>query len=153
AAELAMHFERGRDFSRAVKYHQQAGENALQRYAHQEAIGHFTRGLAVLNLLPETSTHVQQELGLQIALSAPLIMTEGYGSLAAEKALTRARELALQGGYVHQLFPVLVGVYGYRLAQGQLRGALELAEECLKLTESRQERALLVEAHQILGLA
>ena len=33
AAELALHFERGRDPARAVQYLQQAAENALRRYA------------------------------------------------------------------------------------------------------------------------
>ena len=31
AAELAVHFERGRDYRRAVRYLQQAGENAVRR--------------------------------------------------------------------------------------------------------------------------
>jgi predicted ATPase len=38
AAELAMHFERGQDYARAVRYLTQAGQNALQRSAHPEAI-------------------------------------------------------------------------------------------------------------------
>src|SRR6185369_15625144 len=45
-AELALHFERGRDYERAVYYHYVAGEVALHRYAHQEAIGHFSTGVA-----------------------------------------------------------------------------------------------------------
>ena len=59
AAELAVHFERGRDYQRAVQYLQQAGENAMQRCAHQEATAHFTKGLELLKTLPDTpwSTH------------------------------------------------------------------------------------------------
>jgi predicted ATPase len=38
ATELAMHFERGRDYARAVPYLQQAAETALQRHAPQEAV-------------------------------------------------------------------------------------------------------------------
>src|SRR5262249_56268454 len=44
AAELAVHFERGRDWQRAVQYLQQAAENATRRSADREAIGRFTRG-------------------------------------------------------------------------------------------------------------
>ena len=43
AAELAEHFERGRETRRAVQYRWQAGRTALQRSAHQEAIAHLTR--------------------------------------------------------------------------------------------------------------
>ncbi len=45
AAELAMHFVRGRDVQRAIHYLQYVGEQALQRNAHQEAIAHLTYGL------------------------------------------------------------------------------------------------------------
>jgi len=44
ATELAVHFEQGRDYPRAIRYLQQAGETALRRSAHQEAIAHLTRG-------------------------------------------------------------------------------------------------------------
>ena len=48
AAELAMHFEQGRDPRRAVSYLEQAARNALQRSAYSEARRHLTRGLGVL---------------------------------------------------------------------------------------------------------
>ena len=38
AAELAVHFERGRDYQRAIQYLQHAGENAVRRSAYQEAL-------------------------------------------------------------------------------------------------------------------
>jgi predicted ATPase len=42
AAELAVHFERRRDYYRAVQYLQQARENASRLNAHQEAISLLT---------------------------------------------------------------------------------------------------------------
>ncbi len=48
AAELAMHFERGRDTQRAVQYLQLAGQGAVQRSANVEAITHLTRGIALV---------------------------------------------------------------------------------------------------------
>src|SRR5439155_18056612 len=68
AAELAVHFERGRDYRRAVQYLGQAGERAFQRSANIEAISHFTKGLELLKFLPDTPERAQQELRLQIAL-------------------------------------------------------------------------------------
>jgi predicted ATPase len=49
AAELAVHFERGREYHKAVQYLQYAGENAVRRSAHIEGVAHFTAGLALLN--------------------------------------------------------------------------------------------------------
>ena len=54
AAELAMHFEKGRDLTRAVQYLGKAGETAVRRSAHQEAIAHLTKGLDLLATFPET---------------------------------------------------------------------------------------------------
>ncbi len=45
AAELAVHFEHGRDYDRAVQYLQRAAETAVQRHAHREAIAYLRRAL------------------------------------------------------------------------------------------------------------
>ena len=54
AAELAVHFERGRDPRRAVQYLWQAGRNALQRSAHREAISPLDQGVGAP---PDTARH------------------------------------------------------------------------------------------------
>jgi predicted ATPase len=48
AAELALRFEQAGDYSKAIFYLEQAGKNALQRSANQEAIQHLTKALALL---------------------------------------------------------------------------------------------------------
>lgn len=52
AVELARHFEQGREYPRAVQYLWQAGDNAVRRGAHREAVAHLTRALALLEKLP-----------------------------------------------------------------------------------------------------
>src|SRR5437867_749151 len=42
AAVLAMHFGRGRDHDRALRYLQHAADNALRRSAYTDAITHLT---------------------------------------------------------------------------------------------------------------
>src|SRR5262249_6352300 len=54
AAELAVHFEQGRDADRALRYLQYAADNALRRSAHADAITHLTKALALLTGLSET---------------------------------------------------------------------------------------------------
>ena len=86
AAELAVHFERGRDYPRAIQYLQQAGEASAQRSAHQEAIGHLSRGLALLKTLPDTPGRIQQELLLQATLGPVLMAAKGYSAPETERA-------------------------------------------------------------------
>jgi predicted ATPase/DNA-binding winged helix-turn-helix (wHTH) protein len=54
AVALALHFVQGREAQRAVQYLRLAGENAMQRSAHREAVGHFTTALELLATLPES---------------------------------------------------------------------------------------------------
>ena len=53
AAQLALHFERGREFPRAVEYLIHAGDNATSLYANAEAAEHYTRALSLAAKLPE----------------------------------------------------------------------------------------------------
>ena len=59
AVELAWHFSCAGVEERAAHYHRRAGELAVSRYAHKEAIDHFTSALA---LTPETDTTARCEL-------------------------------------------------------------------------------------------
>ncbi len=53
AAQLALHFERGREFPRAVEFLIHAGDNATTLYANAEAAEHYTRALSLAEKLPE----------------------------------------------------------------------------------------------------
>jgi predicted ATPase len=151
AAELAMHFERGRDTRRAVQYLQQAGANAIWRSAHQEAISLLSRGLGLLKTLPDTSEHSQQELALQIALGSSLIATNGYGVPEVEHVYARARELCRQVGETPQLFPALWGLWMFHLVRGEYRIGRELGEQFLDLAQRQHDAAPLLQAHYGLG--
>src|SRR5262249_12188467 len=114
AAELALHFERGRNFSRAIHYLRQAGENATRRSAHSEAVSLFTKGLELLQLLPQTAERTQQEIRLHLALGAPFITLKGYASPEVEYSYTRAHKLCQQIGETRYLFPSVLGLCGVR---------------------------------------
>ena len=48
AAQLAMHFERGADFGRAVQYLAHAGDNATALYGYAEAEGYYSHALGLI---------------------------------------------------------------------------------------------------------
>jgi tetratricopeptide (TPR) repeat protein len=52
AAQLATHFERGRDFSRAVEYLLEMGDNACQFYDNMAARQHYSHALELIDKLP-----------------------------------------------------------------------------------------------------
>jgi predicted ATPase len=147
AVELTMHFERGRDYRRAVQYLQFAGENAIQRSAYQEAMDHLTKGLELLRFLPDTLERARQELSLQVALSLPLMVTKTPATPELEKVYSRARALCEQVGATLELFPVLWNLWSCHEARAQWTTARELAEQLLTLAHDAQDSALLLQAH------
>src|SRR5215471_12227867 len=52
--ELARHYTEAGLNEQAVSYWHKAGQKAIERSAHVEAIGHLRQGLALLQTLPET---------------------------------------------------------------------------------------------------
>ena len=73
-----MHFEQGRDYRKAIQYLRRAGARAAQRSAYVEAVAHLTKGLELLQTLPDTPERTQQELALQLTLSGPLMAIKGF---------------------------------------------------------------------------
>jgi predicted ATPase len=150
---LAHHYTEAGLFAQAIPYWQQAGQRAIERSAHAEAISHLTKGLELLKTSPQTPERSQQELTLQIALGAPLMATKGYAAPEVEKVYARARELCHQVGETPQLFRVLLGLFAFYLVRAEFRTAHELGEQLLRLAQNGHNPARLLGAYQALGLA
>lgn len=60
AAELALHFEQGRELHRAIDYLRQAARNARYRYANQAALGYLTRAIQLLERLVDAEQPSQR---------------------------------------------------------------------------------------------
>ncbi|MSQ48530.1 MAG: hypothetical protein EXR78_09160 [Deltaproteobacteria bacterium] len=151
AAELAMHFEQGRDYTRAVTYLQQAAENAIRRAAFPEAIAHFTKGLGLLTHWSDTPTRTQQELSLYITVIGPLMTLKGESSSELEHVYTQIDKLSRQLGETTQSFWVLTGLCLLHLFRGELRPAYDLGEEMLVFARQRDEPVFHLWAHYTLG--
>jgi DNA-binding winged helix-turn-helix (wHTH) protein/predicted ATPase len=147
AAELAMHFERGRDYKRAAKYLQRASDNTNRRYAYQESIALARRGLEMLEKLPDTTERAEQELSLQLALGVPLTVTGGYAAEDVGKAYTRARELCQRVGPTPDIGEALWGLWAFYVVREELKIAGEIAQELLRLGEQLPYPGLAMRGH------
>jgi class 3 adenylate cyclase/DNA-binding winged helix-turn-helix (wHTH) protein/tetratricopeptide (TPR) repeat protein len=149
--QLAYHYTEAGLPAQAVPYWQRAGQLAVERSANVEAISHFTKGLELLKTLLETPERAQQELTLQLAMGAPLLMMKGHTAPEVEHVYTRAHELARQLGETPQRFSVLIGLWRFHFNQARLHTAIELAEQCFALAQYLQDVRLLQEAHLAVG--
>src|SRR5216683_2853759 len=149
--DLAHHYSRSDNVTKAVEYLGRAGQQALQRSAYADAIDRLTAAINLLQRLPDSPERIQRELLLQLAVGPALMAVKGYAAPETERAYTRARELCERAGDRTELFPVLFGMWVVNLVRGELRTAHELAERLLRLAHSAHDRALLMRAHVALG--
>lgn len=149
---LALHCEEGNLLDKAAGYYQSAAEQAQQRSASAETIRHLSRGIELLRSLPENVARRERELQLQIELGMIVAATEGWGSVGAEAAYSRARELCAHIGELPQVFQVTRGLIVYYTAKSELRTANELGKQLMELAEQSGETDQLLPARYHLGI-
>jgi class 3 adenylate cyclase/predicted ATPase len=149
--ELAHHYSRSGNTEKAIDYLYFAGQQAIERSAHVEALQQLTEALALLKLLPDTPQRAQQELMVQTSLGTLFMATTGFGSPEVEKVYGRVYQLCQQLGETPQLFPILLGQRLFYAARGKVRTACEVAARCLHLAQRVQDPTLLLGAHHALG--
>jgi DNA-binding winged helix-turn-helix (wHTH) protein len=119
AAQLAVHFERGREKLRAVHYLREAADAAWQRHGHKEVVAHLTRRLELLEAVPETAETIA--LGLQTrAILLELGWLVGLDSETEGRLLAEARGLAARGGDPQALTQMLIDYSASRAFRGEL---------------------------------
>jgi predicted ATPase len=148
---LAHHYTEAALHEPAVAYWQRAGERALDRSAHLEAINHVTTGIELLKTLPETPARTQHAVTLYITLGAALQNAKGLAAPEVEHAYTQARALCQQVGETPELVPILFGLWRFYVVRPQLHTARELGETLLRLAQRAHDPALAVVAHYTLG--
>ncbi len=117
----------------AIDYYRRAAERAMAASANAEAIAHLTKGLGLIASLPESAERISREIDFRLALGSPLIATQGWGSVEAQAAYTRAKELCASAGETPELFRSLMGLWLYHLLQPDLETASELSRELFNL--------------------
>ncbi len=149
APQLALHFQEAGIAQKAIHYLHQAGERAIRLSAYQEAVAHYTRGLALLASVPDSPDRTEQELALQISLG--IAWKGNMPNPEGERALTRARELCVGTGKTSQLSRVLGELAIFPYVRAEHRKALELGEEALSMALKANDALLEALHHWHLG--
>jgi predicted ATPase len=147
---LAHHYMEAGLAAQAVPYWLRAGQRAIERSANAEAVSHLRQGLAALDSVPEGPERIQQELGLQLALGAPLTMLKGHAAPEVQQVYARAYTLSQEMEAGPQRFSVLRGLWFHAFDQARYQTAHELGRQCLALAERLQDPALHQEAYRML---
>ena len=143
ATSLATHFERGRDFSKAVQYLIQAGDNALSRYANAEAVNYYSRGLDLVDKLPEEGQAAQQIVLLRKRAVSRLALGQLKESFADYTVMRSACQTA---GDLEEECRALLGLTTAAHHLRELDDIERYGQEAMRLAEQIGNQALAAEA-------
>jgi predicted ATPase/class 3 adenylate cyclase len=148
---LAQHYTVAANAAQAVPFWLKAGQAALNRSTLAEAIGHLTKGIGLVQGIPDETVRTELELALQATLAVGLAGAKGFAVPEVEQAYARARFLCDQIGKNQQIFPVLYGQFLFHWVRANLETARRGAEEMLSIAIELGDRALQLIAHFSLG--
>jgi predicted ATPase len=115
-------------------------------------VAHFSKGLAVLQTLPDTPVRTRQELDLLIDLGIGLGDTQGAAAPEVAQVWDRARTLCQHLEDTSHLFRVLTQLRTVYTARAEHQTARDFAEQALALAQRLQRPGVLVPAHYSCGI-
>ena len=149
--QLAYHYRYSDNIEKAVEYLGRAGQQAIQRSAHADAISSLGAAIDLLQRLPDTAVRIQRELQLQLAIGPAFIAVKGWGAPEIERAFVRARDLCERLGDPDAIFFVSNGLWVASFIRAELRVANDLAEQLWRRAQSTQKQVHLELARSALG--
>lgn len=127
--EIAHHYMTGEQFDRAFECWLEAGQRAIGRSAHAEAIGHLRHALEALERQAPSAERDQREISVQSALASSLGVTRGQSAPEVEAVWNRVLALTGQAGNVPG--EIYFGLWNFYASRGQLTKARALGQERL----------------------
>jgi len=155
AVQLAMHFERGRNWERAIEFLILAGANAMSRQANAQAEDHYTHALSLAGKLPLESRAETELRIFERRAAVYLAMSRFDPSIAdCRQMIERARAIGsppLEYAALYALGNTLFWSHRLHEMQAVLEDVLELAERTGSEDARLQALALMTQGHLALG--
>jgi class 3 adenylate cyclase/tetratricopeptide (TPR) repeat protein len=148
---LAHHFYEAGLPEKAISYSAEAGQIANLRQAYVEAISHLTKGLGLLEQLPNGKERDLRELYLRSAFGIAYIATKGYSAPETIASYKRAAELLWVTDDTRLRLAIQSGLYVAYYNLAQFDSALKLAQEILREGERNDADAVICVAHRLVA--
>lgn len=145
---LAHHWTEAGEAERAIVSWQRAGELAVKRAAHQEAIRHLNRALSLIEGLPEDPRRDAKELAAQLTLGQALVSVRGWAHAETRAVWERARTLCDAESDTVRRGAICCGLGDSYASAGNLPEAIRQFEAARSLGETSGQEPLIVAGHQ-----
>src|SRR6185369_4911967 len=151
ANQLARHFRYGGDRPRAVRYFRLAGEQALRRSAHREAVSLFQCGLELVEQQPETPERHSEEFAFRSLMAPAILAVKGFAAPEAVLNFQRARELGLRLVRVEEMYQLLFHLATMHELRGEYGLAEQILGERLRLPSAKDGAAVQIDSNTLLA--
>jgi tetratricopeptide (TPR) repeat protein len=155
SVQLAMHFERGRNWSSAIEFLVIAGDNATSVHANTQAEEHYTRALGLAAKLPP-DCRANTELRIYRKRAAVYLAMSRFDASVFDcrQMIERARDIGsvdLECLALYSLGNTLFWAHRLYEMESVLQEVLRLADRTNSDAARRQALALLAQGHLALG--
>jgi len=150
---LARHYQEAGRAEESVDCWQQAGLRYASQSANAEAVAQFEKGITLLQSAEESTARDSRLLELHIAMTGPLVTSQGFTSDTTLGHITRALDLAKRTGETRDIFPILYGRYISHCLGGRVDKACDFASDFTELANTENVPELQVLGHRIQGQA
>ncbi len=138
AALLAMHFERGADVERAIRYLGETADLAIQRCTNEAAEELLRHAMQLLDELPMDIDRSPREFSLLAKLGHCLTLTKGYVDPEVRDVYGRAFALSEKiDADTPELIAVLAGLCGFNALRGYHERAGRISQQLVDVAEQQ----------------
>jgi class 3 adenylate cyclase/predicted ATPase len=148
---IAYHLEQAELTEQAIAYLRKAAQRAIERSANEEAIGHLSRALQLLQSTPDGTKRKGAELTLELMRGQAMMAARGYAAAETEASLLRAKALIDDSTEPSLKFSALYGLFACRYVGGKVNEQWKPARELVAEAKHHDDRAALSIAHRALG--
>jgi predicted ATPase len=147
---LMHHYSSTDDHRKAMEYLGKAGQQAIQRSAHHDAINHIREALRRIPMLPDGTVGPADSASLWSALGISLQVTNGYASDEVGLAYAQAQEMSMKAQDDLGLAVALRGIFLFNHVRADYGKAVQAGRDLVVLGGRDSSSAL--EGYVSLGL-
>ncbi|WP_394831050.1 protein kinase [Pendulispora rubella] len=143
----ARHFAEAKRPEEACVYFEKAAKQAMQRSANVDALNHYARATAQLDLLPPSPERDRRELLLKSQLAGVYMAEDGLESNRIREILSRIRELTTRYDGDEQSFWALFSFQQLNHVRADHRTGLDLAAKLMVRAEKAAHQGMMLAAY------
>ncbi len=145
---IAQHFTEAMEIAKAVQLWSKAAQRSSADSAHSEAVTHYETALSLLEQFAPNTLGGPEEMLLRLGVGVGAAKTKGLAHDDAEKAFSRALELAHTVAQPAMRFRAVQGLSRFYGTRADLDTAMEVTRTMLTIAEPEGNAAMLIEAHR-----